>query len=94
MSKSTSGATDWDRLAADPDLLGNLGKLLQISRRPADRRDQALLAAMRNKHFQRFFNSIKGPAGAKNSRCCGTRHTRVWPDIFQLELARTRFILE
>ena len=50
MSKSTSSATgtDWTGLLADPDLARNLGKLLQIYRdAPPDRRDQALLAAMR-----------------------------------------------
>ena len=40
--------TDWTGLLADPDLSRNLGKLLQIYRdAPPDRREQALLAAMR-----------------------------------------------
>jgi hypothetical protein len=40
--------TDWTGLLADPDLARNLGKLLQTYRDAApDRRDQALLAAMR-----------------------------------------------
>jgi hypothetical protein len=40
--------TDWTGLLADPDLARNLGKLLQIYRdAPPDRREQALLAAMR-----------------------------------------------
>jgi hypothetical protein len=50
MSKSNSKATgaDWTGLLADPDLARNLGKLLQTYRdAPPDRRDQALLAAMR-----------------------------------------------
>jgi hypothetical protein len=50
MSKSKSSAmgTDWTGLLADPDLARNLGKLLQTYRDAApDRRDQALLAAMR-----------------------------------------------
>ncbi|HUO26890.1 MAG TPA: PilZ domain-containing protein [Candidatus Aquilonibacter sp.] len=39
--------TDWTRLLADPELVRNLGKLLQTYRdAPPDRREQALLAAM------------------------------------------------
>ncbi len=41
-------ATDWTGLLADPDLARNLGKLLQTYRdAPPDRREQALLEAMR-----------------------------------------------
>jgi hypothetical protein len=50
MSKSESSAigTDWTGLLADPDLARNLGKLLQTYRDAApERRDEALLAAMR-----------------------------------------------
>ncbi len=40
--------TDWTGLLADPDLSRNLGKLLQTYREaPPERREQALLAAMR-----------------------------------------------
>jgi hypothetical protein len=40
--------TDWTGLLADPDLARNLGKLLQIYRdAPPERREEALLAAMR-----------------------------------------------
>ncbi|MGA7398742.1 MAG: PilZ domain-containing protein [Candidatus Sulfotelmatobacter sp.] len=46
-SKPSAG-TDWTGLLADPDLARNLGKLLQIYRdAPPDRREQSLLAAMR-----------------------------------------------
>jgi hypothetical protein len=46
-SKPTAG-TDWTGLLADPDLARNIGKLLQIYRdAPPDRREQLLLAAMR-----------------------------------------------
>jgi hypothetical protein len=46
-SKAAAG-TDWTGLLADPDLARNLGKLLQTYRdAPPERRDQALLAAMR-----------------------------------------------
>ncbi len=45
---NVSAGTDWTGLLADPDLARNLGKLLQIYRdAPPDRREQALLAAMR-----------------------------------------------
>jgi len=51
MSDSKSSApvgTDWTRLLADPDLARNLGKLLQTYRdAPPERREQALLAVMR-----------------------------------------------
>src|SRR5258708_32383973 len=40
--------TDWTGLLADPDLARNLGTLLQTYRdAPPERREQALLAAMR-----------------------------------------------
>lgn len=46
-SKSTGG-TDWTGLLADPDLARNLGTLLQTYRdAPPERREEALLAAMR-----------------------------------------------
>lgn len=45
---SVPAGTDWTGLLADPDLARNLGKLLQIYRdAPPDRREQVLLAAMR-----------------------------------------------
>jgi len=47
-SKSSAKGADWTGLLADPDLARNLGKLLQTYRdAPPDRREQALLAAMR-----------------------------------------------
>ena len=47
-SKSSATGTDWTGLLADPDLARNLGKLLQTYRdAPPDRRDEALLAALR-----------------------------------------------
>ena len=40
--------TDWTGLLADPDLSRNMGKLLQTYREaPPERREEALLAAMR-----------------------------------------------
>jgi hypothetical protein len=47
-SKANTAATDWTGLLADPDLARNLGRLLQIYRdAPPEKREQALLAAMR-----------------------------------------------
>jgi hypothetical protein len=46
-TSSTTG-TDWTHLLTDPDLVGHLGKLLQIYREAApEKREEALLAAMR-----------------------------------------------
>jgi hypothetical protein len=45
---NAAGGTDWTGLLADPDLARNLGKLLQTYRdAPPERREEALLAAMR-----------------------------------------------
>src|SRR5580704_1513839 len=45
---NTAAGTDWTGLLADPDLARNLGKLLQTYRdAPPERREEALLAAMR-----------------------------------------------
>lgn len=45
---STATGTDWTRILSDPDLVRQIGKLLQTYREaPPDKREQALLAAMR-----------------------------------------------
>jgi hypothetical protein len=45
---NTAAGTDWTGLLADPDLARNLGRLLQTYRdAPPERREEALLAAMR-----------------------------------------------
>ena len=45
---STASGTDWTRILSDPDLVRQVGKLLQAYRdAPADKRDQALVTAMR-----------------------------------------------
>jgi len=44
----TAPGTDWTRLLTDPDLVGHLGQLLQTYREaPPEKREEALLAAMR-----------------------------------------------
>ncbi|HLV85989.1 MAG TPA: PilZ domain-containing protein [Candidatus Sulfotelmatobacter sp.] len=46
---STATGTDWTRILSDPDLVRQVGKLLQAYREaPADKREQILLAAMRD----------------------------------------------
>lgn len=45
---STATGTDWTHILSDPDLVRNVGKLLQAYREaPAEKREEALLTAMR-----------------------------------------------
>ena len=45
---SAATGTDWTRILSDPDLVRHVGKLLQAYREaPADKREAALLTAMR-----------------------------------------------
>jgi hypothetical protein len=45
---SAAIGTDWTKILADPDLVRHVGKLLQTYREaPADKREEALIAAMR-----------------------------------------------
>jgi hypothetical protein len=45
---STATGTDWTRILSDPDLVRQVGKLLQAYREaPAEKREEALLTAMR-----------------------------------------------
>jgi hypothetical protein len=45
---STATGTDWTRILSDPDLVRQVGKLLQAYRdAPAEKREEALLTAMR-----------------------------------------------
>lgn len=60
--------TDWTRLLTDPDLVGHLGKLLQTYREaPADKREQALMAALREIKSQASHNQSKSGAPAGSS---------------------------
>ena len=55
--------TDWTGLLADPDLARNLGKLLQTYRdAPPERREEALLAAMREIKKEASSGSAAAPA--------------------------------
>jgi PilZ domain len=54
---SSAIGTDWTNILSDPDLVRHVGKLLQTYREaPAEKREEALLAAMRE---------IKSPASPK-----------------------------
>ena len=45
---SAATGTDWTRILSDPDLVRHVGKLLQAYREaPIEKREEALLAAMR-----------------------------------------------
>jgi len=47
-SKSSAASADWTHLLTDPDLVSHLGKLLKTYREaPPDKREQALMEAMR-----------------------------------------------
>src|SRR5690242_11813819 len=49
MSESKYSGKDWTQLLTDPSLVSHLGELLQVYREAApEKRDQALLDAMRN----------------------------------------------
>jgi hypothetical protein len=55
--------TDWTGLLADPDLARNFGKLLQTYRdAPPERREEALLAAMREIKQQGASSTLTTPA--------------------------------
>lgn len=57
---NSAPGTDWTRLLTDPDLVGHLGQLLQTYREaPAEKREEALLSAMREIKSQ--------PAGKQTS---------------------------
>lgn len=48
MQMSAATGTDWTKILSDPDLVRHVGKLLQAYREaPVERREEALLAAMR-----------------------------------------------
>jgi len=66
-SKTVPG-TDWTRLLTDPDLVGNLGTLLQTYREaPAEKREEALLAAMREIKSQPGAQAAAGGPSARVS---------------------------
>jgi hypothetical protein len=86
----TPTATDWTRLLADPELVSHLGKLLQTYREaPPEKREEALLAAMReikSTSPQKAVGAAAG-AGAHTSAthpCPGATSTMppFEPDIF------------
>jgi hypothetical protein len=61
-SKYSGTGADWTQLLTDPSLVSHLGELLQVYREaPPEKRDQALLEAMRNIRG----NAEKAPAASK-----------------------------
>jgi hypothetical protein len=89
--------TDWTGLLADPDLSRNMGKLLQIYREaPPERREEALLAAMRE--IKRTASS--GGAGATSTKqaapepqalpTLASNSPPFEPDIFSSNLGQDR----
>jgi PilZ domain len=71
MSNSKPNAavgTDWTGLLADPDLARNLGKLLQTYRdAPPERREQALLAAMREIKQEAKSSTVVAPSTGREN---------------------------
>ncbi len=60
----TTGQKDWTHLLTDPELVGHIGKLLQAYREaPADKREEALLHAMREIRKQ----SASASSGSSNT---------------------------
>ncbi|MFZ0322167.1 MAG: PilZ domain-containing protein [Candidatus Sulfotelmatobacter sp.] len=94
MSKSESSAmgTDWTGLLADPDLARNLGKLLQTYREAApDRRDEALLAAMREiKKASQPTMSTKAASQVQPVPAATSAVPPFEPDIFSSNWAQDR----
>jgi hypothetical protein len=78
---NTAAGTDWTGLLADPDLARNLGKLLQTYRdAPPDRREQALLAAMREiKLRESKQGASSDPAAAGSSDVAEKTQTQPLP---------------
>jgi PilZ domain-containing protein len=61
-SKYSGSGADWTQLLTDPSLVSHLGELLQVYREaPPEKRDQALLEAMRG-----IRNTAKAPATSKS----------------------------
>lgn len=68
---STATGTDWTRILSDPDLVRQVGKLLQAYREaPPEKREEALLTAMRE---------IKAGA-AKSGKISSATQTGVMPE--------------
>jgi hypothetical protein len=61
---STAAGTDWTHILSDPDLVRHVGKLLQAYREaPPDKREEALLAAMREIKAAASSKGITGTTG-------------------------------
>jgi hypothetical protein len=92
-SESNAAGTDWTGLLADPDLARNLGKLLQTYRdAPPERRDQALLAAMREikEASSGPVSSTKAPTDPQPAPAATSEVPPFEPDIFSSNWAQDR----
>jgi len=66
----TATATDWTRLLTDPELVSQLGKLLQTYREaPPEKREEALLTAMREIKSTAPQKAVGAAAGAGAHTC-------------------------
>ena len=64
---SAATGTDWTRILSDPDLVRQVGKLLQAYREaPAEKREEALLTAMRE--IKAGVSSTKNPASGTKEK--------------------------
>jgi len=73
MSHPSQNSSDWTKLLTHPELVKHLGKLLQAYREaPPEKRDEALLAAMRE---------VKGQAEKKNHATRGNARTETEPQL-------------
>ena len=65
---STATGTDWTRILSDPDLVRQVGKLLQAYREaPVEKREEALLTAMREIKADAAKGRPSGAAGTQPS---------------------------
>jgi hypothetical protein len=68
ISMSAATGTDWTRILADPDLVRQVGKLLQAYREaPIEKREEALLSAMREIKANASGSEKSSAAEAKNT---------------------------
>jgi hypothetical protein len=83
---SAATGTDWTRILSDPDLVRHVGKLLQAYREaPAEKREEALLKAMREIKAGSFATRKSAPAAVAEPQAIPTPATATppfEPDLF------------
>src|ERR1700738_3649622 len=94
ISMSAATGTDWTRILSDPDLVRHVGKLLQAYREaPADKREEALLTAMREIKAGTSSGGKPGPATAPQPQPVPTPASATppfEPDLFSPSWASDR----